>query len=128
LFTSDITKHLAGTNDGQNRQKLKEFLKYVRPDKDNNRPGYWALPPGQELMDEEGIRSLIKPEDTCLIDGMNLGMKMLEDAGYDPRLAVIQDNDDLDADGDGGKKKPGEKSEESLAEKMAPWKTSKAFI
>lgn len=128
LFTSDITKHLAGTNDGQNRQKLKEFLKYVRPDKDNNRPGYWALPPGQELMDEEGIRSLIKPEDTCLIDGMNLGMKMLEDAGFDPRLAVIQDNDDLDADGEGGKKKPGEKSEESLAEKMAPWKTSKAFI
>lgn len=127
LFTGDITRHLAGTNDGQNRQKLKEFLKYVRPDKDNNRPGYWALPPGQPLMDEEGIRALIKPEDTCLIDGMNLGMKMLEDAGFDPRLAVIQDNEDVDADGEKGKK-AGEKGEESLAEKMAPWKTSKAFI
>ncbi|SPO02221.1 related to transcription initiation factor IID 250K chain splice form 2 [Cephalotrichum gorgonifer] len=130
LFTSDITKHLAGTNDGQNRQKLKEFLKYVRPDKDNNKPGYWALPPDQPLMNEEGIRALIKPEDTCLIDGMNMGMKMLEDAGFDPRLAVIQENEDVDFDGDGGKggKKGGEKAEESLAERLAPWKTSKAFI
>lgn len=129
LFTGDITRHLAGTNDGQNRQKLKEFLKYVRPDKDNNKPGYWSLPPDQPLMNEEGIRALIKPEDTCLIDGMNLGMKIMEDAGFDPRLAVIQDNEDGEADGEGGKaKKAGEKGEESLAEKMAPWKTSKAFI
>jgi len=130
LFTSDITKHLAGTNDGQNRQKLKEFLKYVRPDKDNNRPGFWSLPPGDTLMNEEGIRALIKPEDTCLIDGMTMGMKMLEDAGYDPRLAVIQENDEDDLETQGGKggKKGGEKGEESLAEKMAPWKTTKAFI
>ncbi|PKS12838.1 hypothetical protein jhhlp_001050 [Lomentospora prolificans] len=130
LFTNDITKHLEGTNDGQNRQKLKEFLKYVRPDKDNNRPGFWSLPPGETLMNEEGIRALIKPEDTCLIDGMTMGMKMLEDAGYDPRLAVIQENDDEDGETAGGKagKKGGEKGEESLAEKMAPWKTTKAFI
>ncbi|CAI4218619.1 unnamed protein product [Parascedosporium putredinis] len=84
LFTSDITKHLEGTNDGQNRQKLKEFL---------------VPPPGDTLMSEEGIRALIKPEDTCLIDGMAMGMKMLEDAGYDPRLAVIQENDEEDAEG-----------------------------
>lgn len=128
LFTSDITKHLEGTNDGQNRQKLKEFLKYVRPDKDNNRPGFWSLPPGDTLMSEEGIRALIKPEDTCLIDGMAMGMKMLEDAGYDPRLAVIQENDEEDAEGGKAGKKGGEKGEESLAEKMAPWKTTKAFI
>ncbi|KKF97073.1 putative transcription initiation factor [Ceratocystis platani] len=124
---SDITRHIADSTDAQNRQKLKEFLAYAKSEK-----GQWKLRDGEVLMDEERIRAMIKPEDTCLIDGMALGLKMLEDAGFDPKNAVLDDEESDDEDEGGhrakGSKKNQEKAEEALADKMAPWKTSKAFI
>ncbi|KAH7313566.1 hypothetical protein B0I35DRAFT_275624 [Stachybotrys elegans] len=135
---SDITKHIADSTDTQNRQKLKEFLQY---DRDSNEKGMWRLKPGEVLPDENAIRSMIKPEEVCLLDAMQLGIKELEDAGYDPRNANIDDDtqmaeaeaDEDDGDDDASKmakaaKKAGEKQEETLADKMAPWKTTKAFI
>jgi hypothetical protein len=72
---------------------------------------------------------------------MQLGIKELEDAGYDPRNANFDeeaavpeaeaDEDDGDEEGSKvvkGAKKQAEKQEETLADKMAPWKTTKAFI
>jgi transcription initiation factor TFIID subunit 1, fungi type len=142
---SEVTKHIADSTDAQNRQKLKEFLVYGKAEK-----GLWGLRPGETLMDEAAIRNMVKPEETCLIEGMQLGMKLLEDAGFDPRNAILEDEnrtttttaaaaepepDDDDEDDDDGErtqraggKRPGEKVEETLADKMAPWKTSKAFI
>ncbi|UKZ65513.1 uncharacterized protein TrAtP1_006712 [Trichoderma atroviride] len=134
---SDITKHIAESTDTQNRQKLKEFLQY---DRDSKEKGMWRLKPGEILPDENAIRAMIKPEEVCLLDAMQLGIKELEDAGYDPRNATIDDeaqgvevDDDEDDDGEGSKivkgaKKIAEKQEETLADKMAPWKTTKAFI
>ncbi|CAG1993027.1 unnamed protein product [Fusarium graminearum] len=136
---SDITKHIADSTDTQNRQKLKEFLQY---DRDSGEKGMWRLKPGEILPDESAIRSMIKPEEVCLLDAMQLGIKELEDAGYDPRNASldedVQNNDaegeeeDVDDEGSkvakGGAKKQQEKQEETLADKMAPWKTTKAFI
>ncbi|KAL2211340.1 hypothetical protein CC79DRAFT_1328724 [Sarocladium strictum] len=137
---SDITKHIADSTDTQNRQKLKEFLRYDKASQDR---GMWRLRDGETLPDESAVRAMIKPEDVCLLDAMQLGMKELEDAGYDPRNANIDedaaqkedaDGEDEDMDDDGGSKvvkgakKPGEKQEETLADKMAPWKTTKAFI
>ncbi|KAK4084235.1 uncharacterized protein Triagg1_715 [Trichoderma aggressivum f. europaeum] len=134
---SDITKHIADSTDTQNRQKLKEFLQY---DRDSKEKGMWRLKPGEILPDENAIRAMIKPEEVCLLDAMQLGIKELEDAGYDPRNATIDDDaqgldadEDEDDDGEGSKivkgaKKVAEKQEETLADKMAPWKTTKAFI
>ncbi|KAF4960241.1 hypothetical protein FSARC_10529 [Fusarium sarcochroum] len=137
---SDITKHIADSTDTQNRQKLKEFLQY---DRESGEKGMWRLKPGEILPDESAIRSMIKPEEVCLLDAMQLGIKELEDAGYDPRNASldedVQNNDaegeDEDVDDEGSKvakgaaaKKKEEKQEETLADKMAPWKTTKAFI
>ncbi|KAH7239212.1 hypothetical protein BKA59DRAFT_532020 [Fusarium tricinctum] len=136
---SDITKHIAESTDTQNRQKLKEFLQY---DRESGEKGMWRLKPGEILPDESAIRSMIKPEEVCLLDAMQLGIKELEDAGYDPRNASldedVQNNDaegeeeDVDDDGSkvakGAAKKQQEKQEETLADKMAPWKTTKAFI
>jgi transcription initiation factor TFIID subunit 1 len=99
----------------------------------------WRLKPSEVLPDENAIRAMIKPEEVSLLDAMQLGIKELEDAGYDPRNANI-DDDVMEVDGeedddeDGSKapkstaKKPAEKQEETLADKMAPWKTTKAFI
>ncbi|OAA40612.1 transcription factor TFIID complex subunit Taf111 [Metarhizium rileyi] len=133
---SDITKHIADSTDTQNRQKLKEFLQY---DRESGEKGMWRLKPSEILPDENAIRAMIKPEEVSLLDAMQLGIKELEDAGYDPRNANIDDDVmDLDVEEDdddeaGSKapkaaKKPGEKQEETLADKMAPWKTTKAFI
>ncbi|KAF6841905.1 transcription initiation factor tfiid subunit 1 [Colletotrichum musicola] len=126
---SEVTKHIADSTDAQNRQKLKEFLVYAKVEK-----GLWGLRPGETLMDENSIRAMIKPEDVCLIDGMQLGMQMLEDAGFDPNNVNLEDDNDEPAEDDDeertgkGGKKAAEKNEEKLADKMAPWKTSKAFI
>ncbi|KAF4854918.1 putative transcription initiation factor TFIID 111 kDa subunit [Colletotrichum siamense] len=126
---SEVTKHIADSTDAQNRQKLKEFLVYAKVEK-----GLWGLRPGETLMDENGIRAMIRPEDVCLIDGMQLGMQMLEDAGFDPNNVNLEDDNDEPAEEDDdertgkGGKKAAEKNEEKLADKMAPWKTSKAFI
>lgn len=134
---SDITKHIAESTDTQNRQKLKEFLQY---DRDSGEKGMWRLKPGEILPDENAIRAMIKPEEVSLLDAMQLGIKELEDAGYDPRNANIEDDQVADAEGgeeedddEGSKivkaaKKAAEKQEETLADKMAPWKTTKAFI
>ncbi|GJD02900.1 transcription initiation factor TFIID subunit 1 [Colletotrichum higginsianum] len=130
---SEVTKHIADSTDAQNRQKLKEFLVYAKVEK-----GLWGLRPNEQLMDENSIRAMIKPEDVCLIDGMQLGMQMLEDAGFDPNNVNLEEEneeaaeeDDEERTGAGtakGSKKAAEKNEEKLADKMAPWKTSKAFI
>ncbi|QUC16885.1 uncharacterized protein UV8b_01126 [Ustilaginoidea virens] len=134
---SDMTKHIAESTDTQNRQKLKEFLQY---DRDSGEKGMWRLKPSEILPDENAIRAMIKPEEVSLLDAMQLGIKELEDAGYDPRNANI-DDDVVDVDveeeeedeggaskGPKGVKKMAEKQEETLADKMAPWKTTKAFI
>ncbi|KAG5920473.1 hypothetical protein E4U61_007843 [Claviceps capensis] len=135
---SDITKHIAESTDTQNRQKLKEFLQY---DRDSTEKGMWRLKPNEIMLDENAIRAMIKPEEVSLLDAMQLGIKELEDAGYDPRNANI-DDDVMDVDGEdddddaaeaGNKaakaaKRAMDKQEETLADKMAPWKTTKAFI
>ncbi|KAG5969325.1 hypothetical protein E4U58_001505 [Claviceps cyperi] len=135
---SDITKHIAESTDTQNRQKLKEFLQY---DRDSTEKGMWRLKPNEIMLDENAIRAMIKPEEVSLLDAMQLGIKELEDAGYDPRNANI-DDDIMDVDGEdedddaaeaGNKaakaaKRAMDKQEETLADKMAPWKTTKAFI
>lgn len=133
---SDITKHISDSTDTQNRQKLKEFLQY---DRESQEKGMWRLKTGEILPDEPAIRSMVKPEEVSLLDAMQLGIKELEDAGYDPRNASIDDEaqlgegEDEEVDEEGnrvskGLKKLAEKQEETLADKMAPWKTTKAFI
>lgn len=105
-----ITEHIQGSNDMQNRQKLKEFLKY---DKDAK---VWKLREGQTLPDEASIRSMIKPEDVCLIDAMQVGVRQLEDAGYD-QTAVQPEGEGAEED-----------KAETTVQQLAPWKTTKAFL
>ncbi|KAI0107359.1 hypothetical protein F4776DRAFT_645638 [Hypoxylon sp. NC0597] len=103
---NEITPHVFEKPDPQNRQKMKEFLSYDRDRKT------WVLQEGQTLMEESAIRSMIKPEDACLIEAMQVGQQLLTNAGYDPK--------DRDEDDDG--------VEEPLVAKMAPWELTKNFI
>ncbi|KAI2616038.1 hypothetical protein GGR54DRAFT_610901 [Hypoxylon sp. NC1633] len=103
---NEITPHVFDKPDPQNRQKMKEFLSYDRERKT------WILPENQTLMDEAAIRSMIKPEDACLIEAMQVGQQLLVNAGYDPKDREEED----------------EAVEEPLVAKMAPWELTKNFI
>ncbi|KAI1082044.1 hypothetical protein F5B20DRAFT_45896 [Whalleya microplaca] len=102
----EVTPHVFEKFDPQNRQKMKEFLSYDRERKT------WVLPEGQALMEENAIRSMIKPEDVCLIEAMQIGQQLLANAGYDPKDREEED----------------EGAEEPLVAKMAPWEITKNFI
>ncbi|KAE8450590.1 hypothetical protein EG329_005934 [Mollisiaceae sp. DMI_Dod_QoI] len=108
LKIGEITHHIAASSDMQNRQKLKEFMAYDKMEK------VWRMKPGDIVPDEATIRSMVKPEEVCLIDAMQVGVQHLEDAGY----AAGEDDDEKADDIEG----------QSLEENLAPWKTSKAFL
>lgn len=108
LRIGEITQHIADSTDMQNRQKLKEFISYDKTEK------VWRMKQGESVPDEITIRSMVKPEDVCAIDAMQVGSRHLEDAGYAAQ--------DYDEDNDGvleGK---------ALEQALAPWYTTKAFI
>ncbi|KAK8074752.1 hypothetical protein PG997_009415 [Apiospora hydei] len=96
----------------QRRQKMKEFLAYDRDSKT------WKLKEGESLMDEKDIRAMIKPEDVCLIEAMQIGQMQLQAAGYDVNRKNATTADDEDEGG----------AEEPLAIKMAPWKLTSNFL
>ncbi|KAL1843500.1 hypothetical protein VTJ49DRAFT_1371 [Mycothermus thermophilus] len=110
---TDITRHVADSNESQNRQKLKEFLVFQK-DKRN-----WVLPEGEELMPESEIRGLVRPEEVCLLDAMQVGAHELENGGYEVNDAMFKDDDIMEGD---------ELPPDALANKMAPWRLTKAFI
>ena len=104
----EITAHIADSTDMQNRQKLKEFIKYYKEEK------VWRVRPGESIPDEATVRSWVKPEDVCTIDAMQVGSRHLEDAGYGKGDQGDDDEDENDGD--------------SLEQRLAPWKTSKNFL
>ncbi|KAK4659014.1 hypothetical protein QC762_106590 [Podospora pseudocomata] len=109
---SDITKHVAESNESQNRQKLKEFLDFRKEQRN------WTLKEGDEMLPESEIRSLVRPEEVCLLDAMQVGAHELENGGYEVNDSMVNDENEA---GD-------ELPPDALANKMAPWRLTKAFI
>ena len=108
LKVEDVTKHFPETTDMQNRQKMKEFMSFSKEHKE------WEMKPGDPIPDEEQIQTLIRPEEVCLLESMQVGQQYLHDAGYN----------DEDDEEDEAK----EADDQTLEQEMAPWKTSKNFI
>ncbi|KAI0397373.1 hypothetical protein F5Y17DRAFT_370357 [Xylariaceae sp. FL0594] len=102
----EITPHVFEKEDPQNRQKLKEFLEYSKDSKT------WHLRENDTMMDEPAIRAMIKPEDVCLVEAMQVGRQLMENAGFDPK-----DKDDNE-----------EGVDEPLVVQLAPWRISKNFL
>lgn len=102
----EITPHVFEKEDPQNRQKLKEFLDYSKETKT------WHLKESETMMDEAAIRAMIKPEDVCLVEAMQVGQQLMENAGFDPKDK--EDNDDG--------------VDEPLVVQLAPWRISKNFL
>ena len=108
LAVERITKHFPGSTDLQNRQKMKEFLQFSKEDK------CWKMRSGEPLPDEDAIREMIKPEDLCLLESMEVGQQHLQDAGFGK-------DDDQDEDDDG-------REGGSIEQELAPWYTSRNFL
>ncbi|TVY59495.1 putative transcription initiation factor TFIID 111 kDa subunit [Lachnellula suecica] len=119
LKIGDVTAHIQDSSDMQNRQKLKEYFQYDKVEK------VWKMKPNEVVMDEAAIRSMIKPEDVCALDAMQVGARALRDAGLEldgkeeKEGADDEDNnpDDLKLTAD-----------QLLEKNLAPWKTTKAFL
>jgi hypothetical protein len=107
IAVKDISTHFPENNDMQNRQKMKEFMSYQK------NSGLWEMKPGEAIMDERQIRSMIKPEDLCLLEAMQVGVRNLEDSGYSK---TVEDDDDDGKDG------------MSLEQQLTPWVSTKNFI
>ncbi|TEY74639.1 hypothetical protein BOTCAL_0072g00350 [Botryotinia calthae] len=108
LRIAELTAHIPDTNDMQNRAKLKEILVYDKNEK------VWRPEEGTIIPDEAALRSLVKPEDCCMIDAMHVGCRNLADAGLS-ELTEKEEGDEAFVD-------------RPIDFKLTPWNTSKAFL
>lgn len=107
IAVKDISTHFPENNDMQNRQKMKEFMAYQKLS------GLWEMKAGEGMPDEAQIRSMVKPEDLCLLEAMQVGVRNLEDSGY---AKTVEDDDEDGKDG------------MSLEQQLTPWVSTKNFI
>lgn len=107
LSISDVTAHIPGTSDMQNRQKVKDFLSHDKETK------CWV--PLEPVPEQDTIRSWVHPEDVCLLEAMQVGQQHLHDTGHgnDAETGGDDDNDE---------------ESESFEQQMAPWKASRNFL
>lgn len=108
LSISEVTSHFVDTNDMQNRQKMKEFMRFNKEHKE------WQMNPGEPIPDVETVRMMVKPEDVCLLESMQVGQQHLHDAGFNK----TDDNSDEDDSKEG----------QSVEQQLAPWYTSRNFL
>ncbi|KAB2576289.1 putative transcription initiation factor TFIID 111 kDa subunit [Lasiodiplodia hormozganensis] len=104
LSNSYIQKHLPGSDIAQNRGKMREFMQY---DKESSS---WKPMPGETVPDENQMRGWISPEDLCLVDAMQVGVRQLQDAGFAADDANPEDD------------------ETNEAQQLAPWNTTRNFL
>lgn len=87
-----IARHFPDQDYGQNRQKIKEFMKYQRegPEK-----GLWKLKEGEALLDNENAKKLITPEQVSEVESMSQGLQFQEDNeffNFDEKLTKLEEN------------------------------------
>ena len=111
IGVSEITHHIADSSDMQNRQKMKDFMVFSKEHKE------WEMRPGEQIPDEDTIRTMVSPEDVCLLESMQVGQQHLEDSGFGDEF-VDNMNEDIDE----------AKENQSIEQQLAPWQTSKNFL
>lgn len=108
INVNEVTRHFADTTDMQNRQKMKEFMQFNKEHKE------WQMRHGESVPNEETVRSMVKPEDVCLLESMQVGQQHLQDAGFSKE----DDESELDDAKEG----------RSIEQQLAPWYTSRNFL
>ncbi|KAH0536909.1 hypothetical protein FGG08_006247 [Glutinoglossum americanum] len=106
INVSEITAHFPETTDMQNRQKMKEFMQFSKEYRE------WEMRDGEAIPDEETVQAMIEPEDVCLLESMQVGVRHLADAGY----AGTENEDEEEKEG------------QTVHQQLAPWNTTKNFL
>lgn len=92
LLVKQVARHFPEQNDMQNRQRLKEFMKYQREGDDQ---GFWKLKEGEVLLDNENVKKMITPEDVSLVESMYYGQQFQEDIesyNFDEKARELEEN------------------------------------
>ncbi|KAL8833990.1 MAG: hypothetical protein Q9170_003992 [Blastenia crenularia] len=108
IKVSAVTKHFMDSTDMQNRQKMKEFMQFDKTGKE------WEMRSGEAIPDEDTIRTMVRPEDVCLLESMQVGQQHLQDAGFG--------KGDDDAEGEAANQGRG------IEQLLAPWFTTRNFL
>ncbi|BGP00755.1 Atypical/TAF1 protein kinase [Rhodotorula toruloides ATCC 204091] len=106
-----LTRYFPDHNDLQMRQKLKEFMEFVR--KGDNQ-GFWMIKPSVHIPSEAEMLKMAEPETVCLAESMQVGLRTLQDAGYTNSAeegGAGEDDSKLD-----------------IEQQLAPWITTKNFV
>ncbi|BGP46994.1 hypothetical protein JCM10450v2_002846 [Rhodotorula kratochvilovae] len=106
-----LTRYFPDHNDLQMRQKLKEFMEFVR--KGDNQ-GFWMIKPSVHVPNEIEMLKMAEPETVCLAESMQVGLRTLQDAGYTNGAeegGAGEDDSKLDTE-----------------QQLAPWITTKNFV
>ena len=111
IAVTEVTPHIADSSDMQNRQKMKDFLKF---DKENKE---WVMPAGAIMPNSQTIRDYVSPEDVCLLESMQVGEQHLEDEGFGNEYLEGQNEDD-----------EVKETGQSVEQQLAPWRTTKNFL
>ncbi|GAA5888299.1 hypothetical protein JCM5296_003279 [Sporobolomyces johnsonii] len=105
-----LTRYFPDHNDLQMRQKLKEFMEFVR--KGDNQ-GFWMIKQTVQVPSDVDMLKLAEPETVCLAESMQVGLRTLQDAGYTNGAEEGAGEDDSKLD---------------TEQQLAPWITTKNFI
>ncbi|AGO13552.1 AaceriAGL330Wp [[Ashbya] aceris (nom. inval.)] len=92
LLVKQVARHFPDQNDMQNRQRLKEFMKYQR---DGDDQGFWKLKEGEVLLDNENVKKMISPEDVSMLESMYAGQQFQDDTdmfNFNPKLRTLEEN------------------------------------
>ncbi|SCU86475.1 LAFA_0E00980g1_1 [Lachancea sp. 'fantastica'] len=92
LLVKQVARHFPDQNDMQNRQRLKEFMKYQRDGDDH---GFWKLKESETLPDNESVKKMIVPEDVSLTESMYHGQQFQDDNeqfNIDEKLIKLEEN------------------------------------
>lgn len=106
MTPKEIGPHYPESTELQNRQRVKDVLERVGN-------GLWKMRPGENYHDEVAIRNMIKPEELCLLEAMQVGVRNLADAGY---AKSLEEDEEC------------EKGMRSYEQRLSPWMTTKNFI
>lgn len=117
LDNETLLKHIPNGETTQLRGKMREFMQFVKAP-GGRESGTWAPKDGHPIPDNETIRSWISPEEICLFDSMQMGVRHLRDLGLTlGKEAEKEAADDKDLDEDA-----------NIELRLAPWYTTKHFI
>jgi transcription initiation factor TFIID subunit 1, fungi type len=95
LSNEMIRYHLPGSDIAQNRSKMREFMQY------DKHTSSWMPRPQDVVPDEATMEDWIKPEEICLLDSMQVGVRHLQDVGYSKEGGEVELDDDDDKEAQG---------------------------